>query len=224
VASVKGTAKDEPAKHEGRRQRAARETRRRIVAAAHDLFVEQGYGATTIQQIAERADVAWQTVYSVFGNKVTILSQVFDTAVAGDDEPVRVMDRPFAQAIRDTADPVEKTRLHARHMRETYGRIAGITGVIEAGAGVDPEIGVLWQKLQDQRRYGMGLAATDILAAARAQGHPISVTEEQAGDILWFLTGPWAYRAFVIDRDWSAGAYEEWIAQATATQLFGWAR
>lgn len=221
MASVKRVAKEVPAKVEGRRQRAARETRRKIVAAAHDLFVEQGFAATTIQQIAERADVAWQTVYSVFGNKVAILSAVFDVAVAGDDEPVRVMDRPFAQAIRDTVDPVEKTRLHARHMRETYARIAGIVGVIEAGAGIDPGIGSLWHKLQEQRRYGMGLAAADILKAARATGRQIRISDEQAGDILWFLTGPWAYRAFVVDRGWNLDAYEDWIAQTTATQLFG---
>lgn len=220
MPSVKGNG-ESTAKPEGRRQRSARETRRRIVASAHDLFVEQGYGATTIQQIAERADVAWQTVYSVFGNKVAVLSAVFDVAVGGDDEPVRVMDRPFAQTIRETVDPVEKIRLHARHMRETYPRIAGITGVIEAAAGVDPEIAVLWQKLQDQRRYGMGLAAVDILAAARARGRPVKVEDEHAGDIVWFLTGPWAYRAFVIDRGWSLDQYEDWMARTAADQLIG---
>ena len=47
---------------------------------------QQGYAATTIQQIAEQADVAWQTVYSVFGTKAAVLSAVFDVAVAGDDE------------------------------------------------------------------------------------------------------------------------------------------
>lgn len=220
MPSVKGIG-EEGAKPEGRRQRAARETRRRILAAAGDLFVEQGYGATTIQQIAERADVAWQTVYSVFGAKVAILSAVFDVAVAGDDEPVRVMDRPFAQTIRETADPFEKARLHARHMRETYVRIAGITGVIEAAAGADPEIAALWQKLQDQRRYGMGLAAADIVEAS---GSPTKPSVEHAGDILWFLTGPWAYRSFVVDRGWSLDEYEDWMAQTIATQLLGGVR
>lgn len=219
VPSVKGIG-EAAAKPEGRRQRAARQTRQRIVSAAHDLFVQQGYAATTIQQIAERADVAWQTVYSVFGNKVAILSAVFDVAVAGDDEPVRIIDRPFAQAIRETADPTEKTRLHARHMRETYARIAGITGVIEAAAGADPEIAALWHRLQDQRRYGMGIAAADIIQAAQAEGRPVHVSAEHAGDIMWFLTGPWAYRAFVTDRGWSLEEYEEWMARTTAEQLF----
>jgi AcrR family transcriptional regulator len=219
VPSVKGVP-EEATRPEGRRQRAARQTRQRIVTAAHELFLAQGYETTTIRQIAERADVAWQTVYAVFGNKVAILSTVFDVAVAGDDEPVRVMDRPFAQTIRATADPQEKARLHARHMRETYARIAGIVGVIEASAGTDPEIAALWRKLQDQRRYGMGLAAADIIEAARKQDRTILLPAEHAGDVMWFLTGPWAYRALVIDRGWSLDEYEEWMARTTAGQLF----
>lgn len=220
VPSVKGIDEEAP-KPESRRQRAVRQTRQRILSAAHDLFVEQGYAVTTIQQIAERADVAWQTVYSVFGNKVAILSNVFDVAVAGDDEPVRVIDRPFAQTIRETTDVDTKIRLHAKHMRETYARIAGITGVIEAAAGADPDIAALWQKLQDQRRYGMGQAASDIVQAARAAGRSIRVTDERAGDIMWFLTGPWAYRALVTDRGWTLDEYEDWMARTTTDQLFG---
>ena len=84
---------------EGRRQKRARQTRRSILAAAHELFVRQGYARTTIQQIADQADVAWQTVYAVFGGKPAILSAVFDVAVAGDDEPVPVPERPFVRAI-----------------------------------------------------------------------------------------------------------------------------
>ena len=59
---------------ESRRQKKARQTRLRILTAAAELFTRQGYTATTIQQIAEQADVAWQTVYSVFGTKAAILS------------------------------------------------------------------------------------------------------------------------------------------------------
>ena len=93
----------------GRRQRQARETRRRIRAAACELFVRQGYATTTMQQIAAGADVAWQTVYSVFGNKAAILSEIFDVTVAGDDEPVEMKDRPFVREI--AAAPGARVRL-----------------------------------------------------------------------------------------------------------------
>jgi hypothetical protein len=57
----------------GRLSRAdqARETRRRIVAAAAEQFVTRGYGATVLDQVAEQAGVAVQTVYFHFRNKPT---------------------------------------------------------------------------------------------------------------------------------------------------------
>ena len=67
----------------------------------------------------------------------------------------------------------------------------------------------------------MGLAAADILKAARARGIRVGISADAAGDVLWFLTGPWAYRAFVIDRAWSLDAYEEWMAGAIVGQLLG---
>ena len=50
----------------GRRGEAAEETRRRIVQATYDLHQEQGIAATTMKQIAARADVAIGTVYHHF--------------------------------------------------------------------------------------------------------------------------------------------------------------
>ena len=58
------------------RQRQAQATANMIVAAAKDLFLEQGYTSTTIEAIAERADVAVSTVYAVFGSKRGILRAI----------------------------------------------------------------------------------------------------------------------------------------------------
>ncbi len=63
---------------DGRRER-SRRTWARIVHAAAQLFVENGYVATTIEAIAERAEVANQTVYYVFGTK----AEVFDLRPRG---------------------------------------------------------------------------------------------------------------------------------------------
>jgi TetR/AcrR family transcriptional regulator, regulator of autoinduction and epiphytic fitness len=200
----------------GRRQRKAEQTRRRILAAAAGLFTRQGYAATTIQQIAEQADVAWQTVYSVFGTKAAILSAVFDVAVAGDDEPVPVAERPFVQAIGDAADPREKAGIFARHLRESAARTASLLSVIDAAAGTDPEIAALWRTLQDQRLRGMTLAASGF----QEQGvlRP-GLTVSRAADILSLYVGPWAYRVLVTEGGWSLDEYEAWLADTLYTQL-----
>ena len=71
-----------------KRKAQARETRRSILDAAHELFVAGGYAATTIQAIAERAGVAVQTVYAGFGSKRELLRQLIETTITGDDEPL----------------------------------------------------------------------------------------------------------------------------------------
>lgn len=200
----------------GRRQRRARQTRRRILAAAQELFAQRGYTATTIQQIADRADVAWQTVYSVFKTKAAILSAVFDVAIAGDDEPVPVRERPWVHAIQDAGDPLEKMRIFGRHLREAGARTAGVLSVIESAAATDPQIAALWRTLQDQRLYGMTLAA-DHLQQAGALRPGLSAA--RAADILWLYTGPWAYRALVTERGWTPEEYETWITGTLHAQL-----
>ena len=194
----------------GRRQERARQTRRRILAAAQSLFVEQGYAATTMQQIADRADVAWQTVYAVFGNKPAILAAVFDVAVAGDDEPIPLLERPFVRAIAEAPEPREKARLFAAHMRRSGERTAAVLSALEAGAAGDADVAVLWAKLQAQRLDGMTQAAT-LLANQRALRPELSVA--QAADVLWTLTGPWLYRSLVTDRGWTLDQYETWMAE-----------
>ena len=57
---------------EGRRERRARETRRRIVLAALDLFTERGMDSVTVEEIADRADVARATVFNYFATKESL--------------------------------------------------------------------------------------------------------------------------------------------------------
>ncbi len=74
-----------------------RATRRRIVDAAAELFIAEGYGTTTLEQIAKRAGVAVQTVYFHFGNKRTVLKEAVDVAAVGDDEQVALLERPWLE-------------------------------------------------------------------------------------------------------------------------------
>ena len=70
---VKRRRYDSPVRHE----QAAR-TRARIVGAAGELFLAQGYARTTVRQIAEAADVAPDTVYATFGSKPRVLTALID--------------------------------------------------------------------------------------------------------------------------------------------------
>jgi AcrR family transcriptional regulator len=60
----------------GLRQSQKAATRERVLAAARDLFADQGYDAATVRQIANCAGVAVGSVFTCFASKGEILSEV----------------------------------------------------------------------------------------------------------------------------------------------------
>src|SRR6202050_1488263 len=87
------------------RDEQARRTRRAIGTAAHDLFLAQGYAATTIDAIAAAAHVSRRTVFNSVGGKVALLKLALDWAIVGDEEPIALADRPAIKAILAEPDP-----------------------------------------------------------------------------------------------------------------------
>ena len=75
------------------RQEQARRNRLVVIDTARELFLEQGFAATTMPEIASAAGVSVQTVYKVFGSKPALAKAVFDVAIAGDDQPVPMVER-----------------------------------------------------------------------------------------------------------------------------------
>ena len=95
------------------RQEQAALTRKRILDAAGDLFIRQGYGTTTIRQIADAAAVAPDTVYASFGNKARLLTALLDIRLAPGGE-ASVLDRPEMRRLREERDPRRFLRTFAR--------------------------------------------------------------------------------------------------------------
>src|SRR6516225_1192196 len=93
--------------------RAARvvQNEERIVRAAHDLFVTDGYQATTLAAVADAAGVAHRTVYVRFGTKAALLKRVVDVALVGDLAPVDVVSREWYRAA--TTAPTLDERIAA---------------------------------------------------------------------------------------------------------------
>ena len=69
-------------------------TRRRLFEAAVTLISEQGYGATTVDEIAERAGVAKGTVYYNFGGKSELYTALMEWGITR-----------LADTLKEAADP-----------------------------------------------------------------------------------------------------------------------
>ena len=110
----------------GRRAQ-ARARRLAVVLAARDLFERDGYRPTTIAAIAAHAGVSAESVYKGFGTKAALAKAVFDLALAGDDEPVPVAERPAMQAVRDEPDVRRKIAMFVDGLAYRQARSARVT-------------------------------------------------------------------------------------------------
>lgn len=194
----------------------ARATRRAIVDAAARLFVERGYGATTVDAIAEEAGVSRKTVFTSVGGKVEALKLAVDFAIGGDDEPVRLADRPPIERLKREPDARKVLRGYASMQRSIAERVAPLVKVAESAAGIDPALRALAAAGSAQRRAGMGDLARD-LAARGALPDELTVTE--AADVLWLFNDPLTYHRLVLERGWTPQRYEEWAGEALIALL-----
>lgn len=197
----------------GRRER-ARTTRRQVLAAASRLFQERGYATTTIADVAASAGVSEIGVRKGFGTKAALLKEVFDVAIAGDDEPVAVRDRPAARDIRNEPDLREKLRLYAAQAAAGGERSAGIQLVIRNGASSDPALRELWDTLLEQRLVGMTMFAAHLAATGG-----LRVDADEARDVLWTCISVEVYDLLVNQRGWSLPRYADWLDRTLAASL-----
>jgi AcrR family transcriptional regulator len=191
--------------------------RRRILDAAGALFSEHGYLGTTIAQIAAAAGVSTQSVYNMAGGKAELLKAVYDVAVAGDDKPVPMAERPGIQAMIAAPDPRQALALYARLGREIAQRTHRLVTVILAQAATgDAALTEFAAQIEAQR--AIGTAATARHLASRF-GLRTGLSEQAAADILWTLTAPDIVERLINQRNWPWDTYERWLADAMASSL-----
>lgn len=200
----------------GLRTAQAEQTRRSIVSAAARLFVDDGYGATTIDAVAESAGVSRKTVFTAVGGKVDLLKTALDWAVAGDDQPVTVADRPEVRELLAMDDPVALLTAWARVMVAIDVRVAGLFRVLEIAADGDVAAHLLLDEYRRQRLVG-ARAVVKRLGGLQALTEGMSRVE--AADVGWLATDPVLYDRLVRIRGWSVGRFELWLARTLTDQL-----
>lgn len=199
-----------------KRQAQAAATRREIEEAARALFLERGYAGTSLADVAKVADVSLPTVKLVFGTKAGLLLAVWDRAVKGGADPRPVADQPWFEELLASPHPGDHLELQARASAQVKGRIAALVEVIRAAAPSDPEIAVLWSRMQEEF-YANQRATIRVLRQKTPLRHGLD--EEQATDILWTLNSTAVYQLLVGERGWTSEQYQGWLAATLRAQL-----
>jgi AcrR family transcriptional regulator len=199
-----------------RRKEQARNTRRAVLTSALELFLEHRFAGTTLPMVADAADVSIQTVYKVFGNKSGLVKALFDNAIAGDDEPVAVVDRESIVAIRAEPSPHRKLVLYGQHMAAVGPRIMPILLVVRDAAAGDESAAELWRVLQNERLTGMTHFANDLGRGGHLRS---GVTRKEARDVLWTHNSLELWDLLVFQRQWSPRRYGAWMGRQLAAAL-----
>lgn len=222
VSKAKAAAGSKPADRpartydSSRRREQARAQRRRVLECARRRFLEKGYAATTFGDIASEAGVSVQMIYKAFGNKPGLLKAVFDFAVAGDDEPVPMIERDFAERVRAEPDPRKKLTMFAEHMAESMPRAAPVFLLARAAAASEPEIARLLAGWRDGQLTGLGR-----LAAHFDEGGHLrpGLDRDRARDLLWTINSTEVYELLVLERGWSREDFRDFLAQSMIDAL-----
>jgi AcrR family transcriptional regulator len=209
MATVKGTQRSY---RSPLREEAARRTREAVLAAAGEVFVEAGYAAATIEQIAARAGVSRPTVFGV-GTKAQLFGLARQRAATGGR--VTANDEGFQQilAIADARRLLEEFAAFTGGISQ---RLGALQLVLEQAAGTDPELA----QLQESSQQELLECASGIVAAVAGTGSLRSdLSREAAADVLWLQIQPASYRRLVWERGWTHEDFERWHAATMISAL-----
>jgi len=191
-----------------RRKESAARTRAAIIDAGRQLFVERGYAATTVADIAAAADVAPATVSAAFGGKAGLLKTMLDVGIAGDDEPVPIAERQIAADVAAEPDPGLQMELLASFVTGVHVRLADLNDVMVQASGVDEQVRADLAWRQGKRREGMAEFVQLVDEGAFAPG----IDRDRAADIVWALCESRIFSGLVRERGWTPDEYRDWLA------------
>jgi len=196
----------------------ARTTRRLIVEAANRLFTQQGFGATTIDAVANEAGVSRKTVFTAVGGKTEMLKLAIDWAIAGDDEPVALQERPEVSRLLAVDDPGALLTGWATVLVDIDERVAPLWQALDIAAEVDPQARELHQKLGDQRLHSARTIVNRLVELGALRS---GLSPKAAADIAWLGSDPVLYHRLVRERRWPVRRFESWLARYLAGELIG---
>jgi len=194
-----------------RRER-AEQTRVRIVEAAYRLFKDHGYEATTMQAVADAADVAVQTVYFTFRTKAGLLSAIEDRAIPGGDRGPDLREQ-VEIALRSERDPRALVAHWVAETATVLNRITAFVAMVGAGLQTDP--GSIARRNQGRDRWFEVLVDRLLALDALKPG----LTHARALDVARALVRIEAYQDLTQHFGWSEEEWVEWMTDVLAGEL-----
>lgn len=190
----------------------AQETRRRVLEAALQLFVERGYAGTTVAAVADQAGVSPETIYLALGGKRGLLEGVMDVtgphgSVAEDDQ--------WWHMVAQLPNASERLDKMVEYSCRILARTRPIHAVIRGAADKEAFAAAMGRRLLQERLNNQTERIRHYLGDQLRPG--LSVGE--AGERYCALASPELYHVLTVDFGWTADRHREWLTQLVRTQL-----
>jgi AcrR family transcriptional regulator len=199
-----------------KRDERAAATRARILAAAETLFLRDGYARTTMKAIAELAGVAEKTMYLAFATKATLLRQVIQLTVRGDEADTPLSERPeWRQLLNGSIEQVF-ARFAAQNT-VLMTRTAALIALGEAAAATDPELAEYRDRAHAETRANLRALAAEL---NRRGALSPDTTEQRAADTIYAVASDESvFLRLTRDCGWTPEDYADLIARTLNATL-----
>lgn len=207
-----------PAEGSTLRQAQTALTEQRILAAATELFLADGYVATTLEAVARRARVAARTVYVRFGTKAALFKRVVDVAIVGDTEPAGVLDRDWMRLAMTAPTLAERIAAGAAIGRQIMQRTGPLFAVAQQAAAVEPLIAGFWQEGREQSRHAQEVFCTRLADDGLL---PPGIDLTWLIDTASIMASAETYLLVTRMLRWDLDAYQDWLTVTWTRLLAG---
>jgi AcrR family transcriptional regulator len=180
-----------------------------MLAAARRLFLERGYAATTIPEIAAAAGVAVPTIYWAFGSKRSIVTEIRQAWFEAAQTTTRF------QAVLAVDEPGARLDAYAAFMGNQWATGAEALAIQQDAMRADPEVAAEMALVLAERAERLRAVVVPLAPYLRT---PLDV--ETAHDLLLGLSLLELYRE-LRDRGWSHARYQTWLGAILREQLLG---
>ena len=193
-----------------RRQRQAEATRHAIAEAARSLFVERGWAATQLRDVAALADVAESTVYAVYGSKAGLAFALVDAADAAADYLELV-----AELEEAANDPSTQLGVLSRFDRRLFERNGALITLLQDAGRTEPSL----KGAYDEGRRRAWRLRSDVFGNWPDGTLRRQLTVKLAADISTVVCSFDNYRELTTEHGWTPDEVERWWHQAQITLL-----
>jgi len=199
-----------------RREAQALQTRKAILDAAFVIFSRRGYEATTIESIANEANVSPETVYAIFKNKFNLLDALVNRSVGAYDRPLKLS---FANQLPKTSSTQSDTLIDifAIEITNLLDSFSELLVIIRNAGNTDTNIKEMYDSLLLNWRNSVKSLLNQSFSGD--DEYPDVASDESLIDAIWALSSWDVYHLLIYNRYWSKSAYRTWLSESIKQQL-----